>query len=358
MTYQTLYDIVQFLIHNSEASGRAPRLVFFGGEPTLEWDTLIIPITDYIRREYKKPFYLSMTTNLTLLNEERLQYIKDNDIACLFSIDGAEKTMGINRPFANGKNSFHLVDEKANLVTQMIPGAAARITLNKETVGNFFEDIRYVEEKGFGSISVLPDLFSNWTETQIHMMKEQIRLYGDYLIQAFRSEKTPVVFQQYSEMFFKIVLTNKCIELNRPQSLAKCHGCGKCGFGLAGHATTDYQGNIFGCLHPTPLTKESLFFLGDIYNGVDPEKSRRLVEMCDTEPLGGLACDICKLAAVCDRGCSPNNYIIVGKMNTPPETYCHFNRVLMDDALRVAKTLNRERNQCFKAFFQDRVRRG
>lgn len=358
MSYQTMFDTVQFLIRNSEACGRAPRLVFFGGEPMMEWDSLIVPITDYIRKEYGKQFYLSMTTNLTLLNEERIRYILDNDIACLFSVDGARETMGINRPFADGSNSFEVIDEKAGLVTAMVPGSAARMTLCKETAGNFLKDILYVEGKGFGSISVLPDLFSRWTEEQTRAMEEQIRCYGDYLIASFRSGRTPTVFQQYSEMFFKMVLTNKCLELERPQSMAKCHGCGKCGFGQENHATTDYQGNIFGCLHPAPLTKESPFYLGDIYHGVDPERTRRLVEQCDAEVPGGLDCAGCKLAAVCDRGCAPNNYIIVGKMNTPPETYCHFNRALMDDALRMAAVLGEEENETFRAFFQSRVRRG
>lgn len=353
-----MYDTVQFLIRNSAQCGRAPRMVFFGGEPMLEWDTLIIPITEYIRKEYGKPFYLSMTTNLTLLDKERIQYIADNSIACLFSIDGTEKTMEVNRPFANGENSFRVIDERAELVTAMIPGAAARMTLFRETAEHFFEDIRYVEQKGFGSISVLPDLFSVWTEEQTRALEKQITRYGDYLIDSFRAGRTPTVFQQYSEMFFKMMLTNKCLELNRPQSLVKCHGCGKCGFGQEGHATMDYQGNIFGCLHPAPLTPESPFYLGDIYHGVDPERTRRLVEQCDAETPGGLDCANCKLSAVCDRGCAPNNYIIVGKMTTPPETFCHFNRALMDDALRVAEVLGKEKNETFKAFFQSRVRRG
>lgn len=358
MSYETLYALVQFLIRNSDACGIPPRLVFFGGEPMMEWDSLIVPITRYIREEYQKPFVLSMTTNMTLLNEERIHFLLSNDIRCLYSIDGGRETMAVNRPMADGSDPFQAVDPIIDKITGIIPNAAARITLYEPTVGNLLDDILYVERKRFGSISILPDLFSPWSPESYVSLQQQIAMYGDYLIQAFRSNREPLIFQQYSECFFKMALTNRCIEKGRFQDLSKCQACGKCGFGLGHHATADYLGNLYGCLHPGPLTPESIFYLGDIRQGVDPARSKALVEMCEDETPGGLDCAGCNLRYICDRGCAPNNYICTGRMLTPPETYCRFYRALMDDAYRVCLLLDEEKNEAFRRVFQRRVMEG
>ena len=358
MGYETMMKTAQFLIRNSEQCGVPPRMVFFGGEPTLEWDTLIVPITRYIREEYCKPFVLSMTTNMTLLNEERVRFLVENQIQCLFSVDGGRETMTINRPMADGSDSFALVDRSIDLIVRNVPHTAARITLYEPTVGNFYKDLRYVESKGFRSVSVLPNLFSDWSTGSVEAFKAQLVRYGDHLIESFRAGVTPAVFQQYGECFYKMMLAERCAGNGLYQTLSKCQACGKCGFGLGHHATMDYAGNIYGCLHPGPLTPESIFYLGNIEEGVDPERTVRLVRMCEEETPGGLDCPGCKLRHICDRGCAPNNYICNGTFTTPPAMFCHYYRALMDDAQRVSTVLGGERNEASRVYFQRRVMEG
>ncbi len=358
MTYQTLFDTVQFLIGNGEKLNWEPRLVFFGGEPMTEWDELIVPIVDYIRNEYQKPFSLSMTTNMTLLTEERLKFMKDNGIVALYSIDGDADTMAVNRPFVGGKSPFDTIDAITDKVVEYDPKAAARMTLYRPTIKNLYHDLLYVTGKGFGSVSLLPNLFDHWSDDDIAEFNKQITYYGDHLIDEFRAGRSPLIFQQYSEMFYKIMLRNRCVRDGEIQTLAKCHGCGKCGFGLGHHATCDTDGNIFGCLHLGGLDTSSIFYLGDIYQGVDPDRSRALVDQCDDEVSGGLDCQNCLMSEICDRGCAPNNYLWGGKFKTPPEIYCYFYRTIMQDAIRVCNVLGKEQNELFREVFQRRVMEG
>lgn len=358
MNYETLFSLVQFLIKNAEACNRTPRLAFFGGEPTLEWDTLIVPIVQYIRQEYGKPFFLSMTTNITLLNEERLVFMKQNELGALYSVDGYRSTMAINRPFVSGASSFDTIDKNIDIVVKTFPRAPARITIHRDTIKNFFEDVVYVTGKNFGSVSVLPNLFDTWTPKDEELFKEQIRLYGDWLIENFRAGKKPLIFQQYGEKFFKLMLRNRCIRDGESQTLLKCKSYGKCGFGLGYHATCDTEGNIFGCLHLEALEKDSIFYLGNVSDGIDVNKTRALVDRCENEPLGGLNCKSCILEEVCDRGCVPNNYLYNGSFNTPPPTFCQFHQTIAEDAIRVISTLGLEQNHVFRESFQDRVREG
>jgi len=55
------------------------------------WDEIIAPLTLWIR-ENNFPINLSMTTNGTLLNEERIKFLKNNEVGLLLSIDGAKET--------------------------------------------------------------------------------------------------------------------------------------------------------------------------------------------------------------------------------------------------------------------------
>lgn len=49
MTYDTALDAAKFLIANAEEVNQTPSINFFGGEPMLMWDSIIVPLTNWIR---------------------------------------------------------------------------------------------------------------------------------------------------------------------------------------------------------------------------------------------------------------------------------------------------------------------
>ena len=63
-------------------------ITFFGGEPTLLWDELIEPLVAYSKDKYPGRVKFGITTNGTLLNEKRIDFLKENNIPPLLSIDG------------------------------------------------------------------------------------------------------------------------------------------------------------------------------------------------------------------------------------------------------------------------------
>jgi len=52
------------------------RFYFFGGEPMLCYNSIIIPIIDYIENKYPNSFRYGMTTNGILLNKEVIDFMK------------------------------------------------------------------------------------------------------------------------------------------------------------------------------------------------------------------------------------------------------------------------------------------
>ena len=162
MTLDVALDTVDFLIKNSKITGNTPSINFFGGEPLLKWKEIIVPVVDYIRKEKKVPFNLSMTSNGVLLTREKLEYMKENQIGLLFSIDGDKETQDINRPFHGGVGSFDILKSKIPLVLEYYPEMTFRATIANNTVQHTFKNMMFAVEQGYTNMFFIPNVFANW----------------------------------------------------------------------------------------------------------------------------------------------------------------------------------------------------
>ena len=63
-------------------------------------------LIEYLVKKYQDQFTWSITTNGTLLTEEKIQCFKENNGSILWSIDGDKETQDYNRPLITGESSF------------------------------------------------------------------------------------------------------------------------------------------------------------------------------------------------------------------------------------------------------------
>lgn len=95
----------QFLENSSEITD--VTIGFYGGEPFINFP-LIKKIVEYVEENYcGKNVQYSLTTNGTLLTDEIISFLRENDFHILFSIDGPESIHDKNRKYFNGKGSFN-----------------------------------------------------------------------------------------------------------------------------------------------------------------------------------------------------------------------------------------------------------
>lgn len=345
MSLDVAKDVLRFLY----GSG-ADRLgfTFFGGEPMLEFDTVIKPLVEWSRCEIDKPVHFGMTTNGTLFSRERLNFLKENNIGFLLSMDGSSTAQGCNRPLANGENSFYAIEPYLPYILERWPMQPFRETLTEYNVGSYFEDILYFDSIGCRSLTVVPDFFKVWENDKINVLREQIKRYEEYIIREITDGRTPLLTHEYSTVFrnFAVITENKGGER---RTVRGCQGCNKCGFGVKGSASIDPTGDIYGCHHITPLNRDSLFYLGNIYDGVDEWRVRRLVDSYDRSRVGNKMCAECGLDGICDGGCAPNNFQINGDVHKVPEMYCIWWRLMMDSGMRICGALSG--NKMFQQMF-------
>ena len=94
MTYEIAKDCADFYARNAIDEKVVPNITFFGGEPMLRYDDIVKPLVEYVRSTYGD-YQLDITTNGTLLDEEKLKFFKKNDVGILLSIDGNKKTQDL-----------------------------------------------------------------------------------------------------------------------------------------------------------------------------------------------------------------------------------------------------------------------
>jgi len=84
-------------------------LEFQGGEPLLNWDVLAFTIEHARKFNTHKDLKISIVTNLTLLDEEKMKFLSDFDVEICTSLDGPRHIHNANRIFANGKGTYDRV---------------------------------------------------------------------------------------------------------------------------------------------------------------------------------------------------------------------------------------------------------
>ena len=93
------FDNIKALIDNEiKSNSNYSVITFYGGEPLLRKD-LIYQTIDYINsKDSQTKFYFGMTTNGMLMDEEFIQYIKENEfVSIAYSFDGTKDVQNLNR---------------------------------------------------------------------------------------------------------------------------------------------------------------------------------------------------------------------------------------------------------------------
>lgn len=347
MSFKTAKRAAEFLIEN--AGNEVPSINFFGGEPMIMWDSVIKPLTIWLREEYKKPFMLSMTSNCTLMDEEKLAFMKERDIGLLFSLDGAKETQDYNRPFHDGRGSFDILEPMIPKILAVYPNMTLRMTAIPETCAHVFENILWGQEQGYSNFFVTPDVFQPWDNEARERLADEIRKYADYYIECYQTEKRPITFSLFEEALRDIKLINAAEKAGDYRTLPRCRAAGKCGLGAARFASIHPNGNIYGCQEMTSNEgEESIFYIGNLETGVSEQRRLALMAAYDEGAAAGNDCAACAYDRICDGGCVANNYLATGKLNKLPEMYCWWKKTVLRQAVRVMQTLGAEKNRRFK----------
>lgn len=303
----------------------------FGGEPLMAMP-VIKEIVAYGREQEKihnKSIRFTMTTNCTLLTDELMEYLNENMVNIILSMDGRKEVNDNVRIRFDGKGSYDMILPKIKEMVEKRDKTKAhyvRGTFTRENL-DFYEDIKHLAEQGFKEISVEPVVLPAEHELSL------------------REEDLPVIFEQYDKLYEEMAKRYEegnefnfyhfNIDLKGgPCVYKRISGCG------AGHeyiAITP-EGDIYPC-HQFVNNEE--FKLGTIFEESFDEKISD--EFKNAHIYNKPVCKDCWARFYCSGGCQANNFNFNGDMHVPYNIGCEMQKKRIECAIALkAKKMEKE----------------
>ena len=297
MTKEIADKAIELALPRKDPKVEKLTINFFGGEPLLNYDLI-----QYVIEKWKDKCRFSITTNGSLLTEEILNYLKDNNVGFLLSIDGDKETQDYNRPLANGKGSFELVEPKINMILERYPVVTFRSTIIPETVQYLHHNYQFAKQRGFKNYFCTPDCYSNWDEKACKELQYQTSLITLDIIKDIYSGNQPLLPKFYTDglVDYLRIKDNLTVPSVSP---FRC-GMGIYGFGVGA------TGIISACQEHSTITDDpnDIFIIGNVNDGISEEKHLHLINKFYKEKTEWLnsECKDCFLREVCVNHVCPS----------------------------------------------------
>lgn len=333
MTKETMHNTLTFLFTKQPFENITCH--FFGGEPTVMWDMVqdMVKIGSQMAKDNDRKVAWGMTTNGTMLNEERLVWIKEHfrpNNPFLLSIDGRPETHDKNRVFPGGRPSHAKIP--VDLILEMFPYLECRPTILPETAKDWFEDFKWLRNKGFKAIAIEPDFECEWTPEQMYDYEKMLMQIGDYYIMAEKLEKP------FRVKFIDQVIQGLGNVGQAPPGGTMCGTANNCG-GI------DHRGKLYACQRFASYNDPKKYAIGDVVNGFDEYKWSKTRLLFRENVRGdiqlGYDCGSCWVRQFCYKGCNAANKKWKGRRDIAVPMYCELQRVEAKVALMVLTELQR-----------------
>lgn len=297
MTFETAQKCIDDIFSSIPEGIKLIEISFIGGEPLIETE-LLKDIYEYTINKYadSRLMFFATTNGTVLSNENKLWFQKHKENFVLgLSLDGTPQTHNLNR-----SNSYDKIDIPFFVNTW--PNQGPKMTISKNTIKNFANDVIYIHEQGFKYINGV-----NFAEGDFDWgKKEELKNF---------SLQLHMLLEYYTEHY----------ELNLDQMFAKhiefCSGenIGRyksCGIGTS-TVFYDIDGKKYPCSFVTPLT-----FTENELNDINDINFYECETFVDKKCLNN-----CYIFPVCNS-CAGANYLINHTFSKRIKTRCEMNKLI------------------------------
>lgn len=318
MTWKVGKKAVDLLLHQD--GGRYREMDFFGGEPLLNF-SLIKKIVSYARHQASRQgleFDFTLTTNATLLDAEKSDFLNREGINVILSLDGRPRIQDLMRSYRDGRGSYARVVEN---ITKFLHGRGKenyyiRGTYTRNNL-DFCRDIKHFLTLGFDSLSLEPVVSQGESYTiqagDLPAIEQEYRRLVDLYLEQ-KAMGNPFHFYHFA------------LDLEKGPCLYKrLSGCG---------AGVDYlavaaDGSLYPCHQFVGLDD---FYMGNVTQ--EPFLLRRDVgEKMAAAALEREPCFDCWARYLCGRGCAATAYFMEGALHKTNNLSCTLQKMRLECAL-------------------------
>ena len=307
MTAATACKSVDFILNHCGFLEEI-QLVFFGGEPLLNFD-LIKAVTSYARQratEKGKSVSFAITTNGTLLTDRVIAFLHENEIGITISMDGVESIHDRYRRFPDGSPSYARILPKVQKLLEAShrKPVVARVTV-AGTPDGVSETMAHLLEVGFAEVGFAPVTTENGAYQLSRRQMAQLLEQFQNLAEQFEDTALSGSFFGFTNIIDLLVVLH--------EGEVKRHPCGA-GLGLF---SVNSDGDLYLCQR---LVDQPGARMGNIETGFNEEtigKFRSRAAIDQKKP-----CLTCWARAACAGGCYHEALLREGSLTEPNLHYC------------------------------------
>ena len=165
-------------------------LGFFGGEPLLEWD--LLQRADAYAADAARAaglrFGRTVTTNLTLLDRAKADWLRERRYKLGLSIDGSPAMHDANRRFPDGRGS-HAACMAALPLVEDFPAPRPEIicVVTPATAPLLAEGVRFLHARSALPIAVNPDFTADWDDASRAALRTAYEALADDVLASWRA---------------------------------------------------------------------------------------------------------------------------------------------------------------------------
>lgn len=283
MSRETAFRAIDFLFAHSVDRDRV-SLGFYGGEPLLELN-LIKECVEYAKKKsVGKELMFNMTSNATLITDDVLEYLYDNNFSLTISLDGDRHAHNKNRVFAaNNNGTFDVVMKTLEKLQKRHPDYLERVHINAvidpttdfDCTSRFFSDYETVRD-----YYVQANLISGYyrrgevASDEEYRNKFSYEIFKMYLQKLGRLEEGSVS-KLVSSGFKNLKDIHENAKVSST-SLKRDHHSGPCVPGIQ-RLFVDVEGNLYPCERVSEASKAVR--IGHIDTGFDIDRARTLLNI-------------------------------------------------------------------------------
>ena len=288
-----------------------PTISFYGGEPLLNFN-LIRNTVIIARRRYRGKILFTITTNGTVLTNEVMDFLYENDFVVSISLNGPSSEHDRTRVFPNGEGSFQTVWGNLQKLRSRYPSYYKRncnllvcydVATNLEEMENFFETYRN-DLPPIARVSLISPYFTDWydqySDDQKTIFRNSLQKSKQRFVDQLIRGNRPSSFLQalIGTQYFPILLRSQNAQA-RLDCLPYTSTC------IPGtKIAVDPQGRLHTCERINEW-----FPIGDVRRGLDYEKIADLINLYRREIYPEcINCPVTRVCTICYAAVAGNGY--------------------------------------------------
>jgi uncharacterized protein len=244
------------------------KIEFQGGEPLLNFDIvkLIINTANEINRKKQKEVSFVVCTNLTLITEEILKYLKAEGVLISTSLDGPRNIHDLHRRMRDGSSSYDKFVKNLELSRKIlgVENISCLVTITRDSLGKITEIVDEYIRQGFRSIFLRP--INPYGNARLEHVQKLVSYPVEDFVEAYK-KVVPYIIDlnlkgmRIEECFTSLLLTR----VLTPFSTGFVDLQSPSGAGISG-AVYDYNGDIYPADEGRMLAKmgDRTFFMGNV----------------------------------------------------------------------------------------------